>query len=79
MYQIRERIATREGHFGEEMWLAQDVQWFTSNSAGGSTGTAQMSVGVSTTEPSICGSDAALCHITLTTCYCYCYQLTGCG
>jgi len=24
-----------------------------------------------TTEPSMCGGDAALCQITLTTCYCY--------
>jgi len=26
-----------------------------------------------TTEPSVCGGYAALCQITLTTCYCYCY------
>ena len=24
-----------------------------------------------TTEPSMCGGDAALCQITLTTCFCY--------
>jgi len=24
-----------------------------------------------TTEPFMCGGDAALCQITLTTCYCY--------
>ena len=29
---------------------------------------------VNTTEPSVCGGDAALCQITLTTCYCSCYH-----
>jgi len=28
---------------------------------------------VNTTESSVCGSNAALCQITLTTCYCYYY------
>jgi len=27
-----------------------------------------------TTEPSMCGGDAALCQITLTTCCCCCYR-----
>ena len=30
-----------------------------------------------TTEPSVCGGDAALCQITLTTCYYYTELVTG--
>jgi len=51
-----------------------------SDSAGGRTSTVQMPIGctrygahwrhlANTTEPSVCGGDAALCEITLTTCY----------
>jgi len=56
-------------------------QYTHSDSAGGRNGLVCMPIGVyymgahwrhlvNTMEPSMCGGDAALCQITLTTCYC---------
>ena len=63
-----------------EKWMSSG-RYTQSNSAGGSTGTLQMPIGVyqmgsqwrhlDMIELSVCSSDAALCRVTLTTCYRY--------
>ena len=70
--------------------LNMSGSWYTqSDSTEGSTGMVWMSMGctrwgahwrhlVNMTEPSICGSDAALCQVTLTTCYGMVLSKYGC-
>jgi len=80
---------TRTGHFEDAKRPAPDMSggWYTqSDSAGGSTGTVGCRLGcgagthwlnmVNTIEPCVCGGDAALCQITLTTCFLRYFTMT---
>jgi len=73
---------TQRGKFERKSWLAQDMSGGRTqrNLAGGSTGTVYMPIWctrwgehwrhlANTIEPSVCGSNAVLCQIILTTCY----------
>ena len=75
---------TQRGKFERKSWLAQDMPghvWrsYSKELSGGSTGTVYMPIWctrwgghwrhlANTTEPSVCGSNAAFCEIALTTC-----------
>jgi len=81
----RMRMSNFDGESGRPRTCAEmsGGRYTQSDSAGGNTGTARMPIGFTrrdahwrhlenTNEPSTCGGDAALCQITLTTCFSGC-------